>query len=744
MPIPTITPSYVRTNANWGEYQPYIFRFLYTVGTTDYYYDCVNIPEGWNAQSIKITRNRSNIGLVRTYTEGVSFVGADAFFLKDYFDTYRFNIPMTVEIYKLNPLTVDYDVYYEGFADFTKWNLKDSKFKIDLVDNQVQSMIENNGSKEYSLLPSEYSPYLLDFEYSGVELFEIGTFEGSPEPLPNPPFEIPQKGSVAVNDVYLYLPLGGDSLVAKTYNVDTKLSTFASQIIEYNEYSGTTEISNSTPFFTAGITGRFYGRINPFSVDLAVEYPILNQNNDLIKDIPEYYNLFLHNGEVGSGQSYYSISSGALSFTHHSWEADDVASTSILIEDNSFDFAINSGDEVFLTLALYRYNICIFSSPITIVNGYIKLFASIKETYIPKQIKGIPFSSLLSLSLLKSTNGIGRIVNNSLVDFTRVIMFNGNLIRNFLTYNLNVKLSDLLTFIMRKYGIGYEMNGYNLTFYKIGDFFDNTEVGYSFDNPTNFEILSTTDLIYSTIKSGDKQFDSEYLSGKFSVHEETIFKTQIDVVTNELDLMCDISTNPFEIEDMVRKAIDTETLTDYEGDYQLVAILANLKEDDLWQIDRAFVEEESMPIDYFYPDTIFNLQFSPIRIIERNLMPIHQTLYNDCDTIKAQKRTKYEGFYCSFLGENVKHEFEDFTIYPRCTTTTGVYLTNSYDKIEPKIIQFTMPTTQFNLPSLLANAKKKMKVTQNGVEYFGFLDDFGLNILTNEPQTVRLIEAKTT
>lgn len=729
MPIPTITPSYVRTNANWGEYQPYIFRFLYTIGVIDYYYDCYNIPEGWNAQSIKITRNRNNIGLVRTYAEGVTFIGDDAIFLLDYFNTYRFNIKMKVEIYELNTVTIDYDLYYSGFADFTKFSFKDFKFKLDLIDNQVQSLIDNNGDKEYSLLPADYTPYLFDYEYSGIEIFEIAEFKRTTTGL-----QVPDRGSrVAPAECFINLSTTAFG------NVDTKLTEFnliSSEIIEY--YGNPTQAT--APIIVIKRNGSLH-------VDINYQFAIYWTDGAGIKPIA--WDLRVNNGSVDMDSGQYTLGSGTLSY--------DGSNRAVFSVVTTADFSVVANEELFLMLRIIRddQGIGVGTDPFTLYHNIGTVQQQVtntvnfafKETYTPKLIKGIRFDHLLQLSLSKVTNDISFFVNNSDVDFSKVFMFNGNLIRDLLTYNLNVKLNDLLTFIMRKYGLGYEMDGDNLTFYNMGDFFDITQVGYTFDEPANFEIISNTDLIHSTIKSGDKPFDSEYLSGKFSVHEETIFKTPVDVVTNELNLMCEISTNPFEIEDMVRNAIDTETLTDYEGDYQLVAILSKLKSTNLYQIDRdGLFTDDYIPADYFYPTTIYNLKFSPIRIIERNLMYAHQTLYNDCDTIKAQKRTKYEDFYCAFAGENIKYEFADFKIFPRCTGSdpNAPHLTNSDYKIEPKTIQFTIPTTQFNLSTLLANAKKKMEVTSNGVNYYGFLDDSGVNLLTNEEQTVRLIEAHAT
>jgi hypothetical protein len=206
--------------------------------------------------------------------------------------------------------------------------------------------------------------------------------------------------------------------------------------------------------------------------------------------------------------------------------------------------------------------------------------------------------------------------------------------------------------------------------------------------------------------------------------------------------MCDITTNPFEIEDMFRNAIPTEELTDYEADYQLCAIWGKEKSTNLYEIDRELIEVASMPPDYYYADSIYNIIFSPIRLIERSLMYIHQTLLNDTDKIKAQKRTKYEDFYSQMTADNTKYEFKDFMISPRCGLTIDPHLNDDNYKLEPQFYSFKPDPENFVLSEILANGKKLVKVTYNGAEHFGFIDDFGTNPLTNEPQTMRLIKAK--
>ena len=719
MAVPAVTPAYIR--ANYTQYKDFLFRFLY--GTGDDYYDCKYEPEGWATQNIKFTRNRKNVGLVRTFAENLEFVKEDSDFLMNFMNTYRHNLVLNLEIWQLDNTTLTYSMYYKGVVDFTKWEFKNYKFKIELKDNLVQALIDNNGGNEYSIPAIDYLSYLKWFTYSGIKIFETCKFVRSTTGL-------------KIERIYQTPGINADTFInlsqTSIVNSDTKITEFSTIESEIIEYQG-----NPTQATSSIISIKKNGTL---FINLVYHFAIYDTDQIGVGTLPTSYQLIFNDGNCDSGSWHQTIGSGSLTFDSNGHAVFDVYA--------NYSFAVTAGQEIYLMLVLRR---CVGSTGY--VNRELTIYhnigmpqidnsfvCSFKETVVPVETQMIRLNDLLQLSLDKATNGIATYVNNSSADLLKCFMINGNFLRGLYKYNFNVKLNDLLSLICNKFGVGYEISGDVLIFYDIPEFFDNTQVGYTFIEPANFEILSNTDLMYSTIKSGDKPFDSEYFSGKFSVHEETTFKTLYDSSSNEQNLMCEISTNPFEIDDSARKALEPIDFTDFAGDYQVFCIWGILH-NVIYEIDRNGIDQESMPPDYYYPDTIFNLYFSPVRIIERNLMPIHQTLFNNTDKIKALKRTKYEGFYSAMGGENTKYEFRDFMISPRCGATTEPYLTDDNFKIEPQFYSFTVPTGTMALADILANAKKMVKVTNDGLDYYGFIDDFGVNPLTNEPNTMRLIKA---
>ena len=217
-------------------------------------------------------------------------------------------------------------------------------------------------------------------------------------------------------------------------------------------------------------------------------------------------------------------------------------------------------------------------------------------------------------------------------------------------------------------------------------------------------------------------------------------------VKNTLDLSLPISVNAYEIDAMFRKinAMSNADGTDFEEDNDIFLIHAttNIISDDydvvIMPITTALSSKTG--VESF----IFNVKFTPTRIIERNLLMLHPSLVNDTDVVKMTARTKNVDFFLTEQTKGTYYEGRDFKISPRCGTTTDPILTDDNYKIEAIQYEFTAPTEDFDIRTILNNTTKLILFSYNGIRYAGYIDDFANNPYSQESKTIKLIKAHLT
>jgi len=217
----------------FGFYKTFVFEFLYMTVVdevpTPITYICKHDPDGISSENIQHIRNRAKYGVFRSFTTDLSFIGEDIDWIKAYIATYHYEGNLLLNIYELDNTTAEYSLLYSGKVELSKYKIENYKMKLTLGDSDLGALIDNNGDKEFSITPAEYTPYLKDLDYGGIPIVEQGHFTSlhAYDDMVIPISYPDQYG----NDVYLcpdLLPQRVDALVNQFNQTD----------YEYLEYRG--------------------------------------------------------------------------------------------------------------------------------------------------------------------------------------------------------------------------------------------------------------------------------------------------------------------------------------------------------------------------------------------------------------------------------------------------------------------------------------------------------------------------
>lgn len=693
-----ITATQVR--AKFGGYKDFVFEFEFTNKLSEVEtHICDFAPDGWDAQSINFVRSRSKWGVFRSYTSDLSFVDTDLTFLESYMADFKTEGDLKLNIYDLNNTINEYELLYSGKVDLSKYEKKDYKLKISLIDTDLANYIEVNGDKEYEVAPStELQP---QFIYSGIPIMETGELVGDDAET-----EITE-----VSDYLRFQPSIGNTSIS----VDAKTSQIQPQ--QFDTYQTT---PYEFPFFLAGSNGSV-------KVTGSFEFTLSRTNLNIV-DIS-----FRKADGTVLDQLYYFLDDNFV----------QTLTDTVTIDST---FSIATGEEVYLILTCESVNIYEPFPTEWTYEFHTDIKCEFTETIASKILQYYKLKELTELMLSKITDGKFTSVEltDDLIGLTstsdNLVITNGSWSKGF---NAKVKFNDLIDLIQKKLGKGMELTETGIKFQPIAAFFGSTAL-LQFEEVKGFAERSLPDYLYNTIAVGEEPFDSEFLAGYYAPFEKSTFKTPINSVKNELNLVASISSNPFEIESMARGIGVDEDKTDQTEDNKLylISVLYNGQSGAKFIVKRPTLDYANSSQSGIEP-YIYNIELSPIRSLERNLAVVHPSLVNDVDYIKIQARTKNADFYSTIDGLESYYENLNFQILPRAITAT-IFLTGDNHKFDAVQYEFTAPTKDFDVRTILNNTSKLILFSYNGVRYAGYIDDFTNNPYNEEAKTIKLIKAHLT
>ena len=144
-----------------------------------------NSPDGWDEGLVQWERSDKYWGVFRSFTFSLKFVKDGAYYLRQEFYTYGVNSFSSIEIKRLNKVTLSYYTAYVGEVDFGTFKDNDKSVDVNLLDSGLSKLIKDNASTEYDVSPEEWNyvppdPGYVPFyvvggsdEYGGVNISSL-------------------------------------------------------------------------------------------------------------------------------------------------------------------------------------------------------------------------------------------------------------------------------------------------------------------------------------------------------------------------------------------------------------------------------------------------------------------------------------------------------------------------------------------------------------------------------------------
>lgn len=107
-------------------------------------------PDGWDDSLVKWERSDKYWGCFRSWTIPLKFVRQGALEVRREFYTYGMAAEATIEIQKLNKLTMQYYTAYAGSLDFATFKDQDKTVEVSFIDSGFARYLKDNSGNEFS------------------------------------------------------------------------------------------------------------------------------------------------------------------------------------------------------------------------------------------------------------------------------------------------------------------------------------------------------------------------------------------------------------------------------------------------------------------------------------------------------------------------------------------------------------------------------------------------------------------
>lgn len=715
-----INASYVFSR--WSEYKDFVF--VLTASNREYI--CEYAPDGWEEPQIQTVRNRTAHGLMLTFVDGLTFEKADADWLRVWFNEHYFDGGLELKIYALNNTSMDYTLYHSGLVDFTHFSDNGYSFKVDLKENNLRAYVENFGDVEYSL---DFSDLIISQPFYKNALYPPLRYDG-----------------IGIRETSFFTK-GVNSVIEMQATVEPRYRTYFRPTMQVEQvdgivtlkqetiaetffpYDGTDWTGGNLPFFVADAYG------GTLTIHCKIDFHFVSTNLVVSKFF----------GRIGINYP----------FTSYVDVFDLDVPNAFTLEDYSADFTTT------ITLGAFEEARIYFALDRTLVNttdivatecqmNLISFDVNYVGAVPQETLQGLRLVTTLELLLYKLTNHTYHTVTGLNMWVYRLTLINGNLLRGLglkgsvfdaepgTTYSFKTSLNDLLMFLVKKCGLGYNITDTTIDFDVNFNFFDAENVLTQITEPSTMVTAGFTDYFFSTVKAGDKPYNTEYLSGKYCPFEETEYQTETINVKNPLDLMVNISTNPFQIDENVRRGKEFIELTDFDGDYDVFCLYTKYVLDQISYIE---IDKDNYNLVQFpefpYKETIYNLFFTPFRQMYRYMTFLQVT----GDQITVTKRTKFEDFTSAFTDDHIAHENGVYPFYYEDAHGNQMSFDLPPLKILPYSYELEVPT---GFMIGIFNRFGLILFVFDGIRYAGYLDDVSYNRYTGDKKKIKLIKANLT
>jgi len=124
-----------------------LFKIVYDSVTTE----LTHSPDGWDDGLLNLTRQKVSSALFRSYTIKLGFVKEGADLLRNIFYTDKIDATANLEIWKLNGISLEYELKYTGEFDFQSFKDEDVKITITVLDTSILNFIKAYGGTKHEV-----------------------------------------------------------------------------------------------------------------------------------------------------------------------------------------------------------------------------------------------------------------------------------------------------------------------------------------------------------------------------------------------------------------------------------------------------------------------------------------------------------------------------------------------------------------------------------------------------------------
>jgi hypothetical protein len=333
-------------------------------------------------------------------------------------------------------------------------------------------------------------------------------------------------------------------------------------------------------------------------------------------------------------------------------------------------------------------------------------------------------------SLLRQITGINNILDATLFDsgvFNDIYITNGQLLRNAESIDgvqpdLELNMESLWKTMTALYPLGMDIRnskvfiGYRPSLFGL----EEIEIG-----PTEFTVMLADEMMYNAVNVGNKRVQYEEVNGTEEFNTELNFTNNLLCRDNVLDLVSKYNTDYLAIELARRLSFATADKVDTKYDDKVMVVNtvgAPLR-------TRRFTNGSGSTFsNYVFPDYIYNLPFTPKRMLLRNSDLLQASMWKTGGNLTFRKIENQANLISrtSYLSESVS------------ITERADVLYSSLARAIFEPIYYECVVGEKDLENIIQNRNKIFKFVVRGEVYKGY---FWRGELTKDSGTVKLLKA---
>lgn len=691
-----------------------MIRYTLTYGTLVKVLDYA--PEGWDDYIMKFERNETYHGIFREVSANMRFVGDGAVICKAAYFNGGVEAKVVLKIESWNKLSLTWEVLLAaGEVDFSAAVATKDYFDAPIIDGGLSASFKARNETKYTL-EARIDTVL---RYLGVRLY------AATAPWTKPSYTTP--------NVY-YLDSNHSVPIAKGTATGAILDSFTMDTIPETNPGG---FFYELPFLTAHRYLKVDVTTLATQLSMTTYLPEAYYHGGTLLDTWTFYLYLYHLDSAGNVKQTYVLKTMSVIPTQKvgSFYTNTVSSslasavTTVDMEADeslklNWRWATADNDQLVYGHAVLSETAMSVSAAIQSVLPQIDI-----PTYTAKELFTELADRMYNGCPVKS-DFLDNLGTDEIPLFT-----SGDAIRLISPFNMKVSFNDFFNCLNSLYGIGVgvEVIGgvETLVLEERAYFYDSTQ-SYSLGVADGISISTASELLYNKLTIGYPNQEYEQENGRDEFNAGQTWSIPYIKVIEAATQLSPIRADMYGI-DNLRIQYNGDTDTDTKDD------------NDLFVIDSEFVETIA-GVDYYKcsrdkvtyidglanPDTAFNVNYSPKRCLLRRKSELAGVCWGLAGNLELESFDKNVALESTIDGVLVN---EDIDI---AISSLGTPL------FKPFYFEFDVPQTAQMWSVLAAIGRRAASFTYNGVTYYGFIMESGINADHRITMSVRLLCAPQT